>query len=184
MQTVANKTGHAGSNENCFSGRGMQAGALSAWIAVLAFFFACVEIQIEGGAGWAANLPTWRVGNHPLLNIFWGGKPLTGYHVWIFSFMALMFHMPIFMCGRFSLRLESRIIGSVMLFWIIEDLLWFVLNPHWGIGRLKPEFVSWHKAWILGLPVDYFIFGIVGGILVWLSFSKKRDVDRIEQNTR
>lgn len=42
-----------------------------AWIALVAFFFAQVEIQIEGPAGWAANLPTWRVENH-WLRIFFG----------------------------------------------------------------------------------------------------------------
>jgi len=29
-----------------------------AWTILLAYFFANVEIQIEGGAGWAASLPT------------------------------------------------------------------------------------------------------------------------------
>jgi hypothetical protein len=37
---------------------------LFGWIALLAFFFAKVEIEIEGPAGWAAKLPTWRVENH------------------------------------------------------------------------------------------------------------------------
>ena len=36
---------------------------LIGWIALLSFFFAQVEIQIEGPAGWAGNLPTWRVEN-------------------------------------------------------------------------------------------------------------------------
>ena len=34
---------------------------LLVWILALAWCFAHAEIQIEGGAGWAANLPTWRV---------------------------------------------------------------------------------------------------------------------------
>ena len=48
---------------------------LLAWVALLGFFFAQNEIQIEGAAGWAANLPTWRIEHHWLLDIFWEGVP-------------------------------------------------------------------------------------------------------------
>ena len=48
------------------------------YIALLALFFAQVEIQIEGPTGWAANLPTWRVEQYWWLDWFWGGRPLTG----------------------------------------------------------------------------------------------------------
>lgn len=139
---------------------------------VLGFLFAMVEIQIEGGAGWAANLPTWRIESHPLLDIFWGGKPMTGYHVWVFSFMAAMFHMPLVMLRTFSIKLECRIIGSIMTFWIIEDFLWFVLNPAFGIGRFGPSSVPWHKVWLLGVPADYWLFTSVGGLLIAGSFRR------------
>ena len=153
--------------------RKLQVGLCLAWIAILAFFFANVEIQIEGGAGWAANLPTWRIESHPLLDIFWGGKPMTGYHLWIFSFMALAFHLPVFMTGRFSLKLEARILGSVMVFWIVEDFLWFVLNPAFGLSRFRPESVPWHKHWVLGVPVDYVVFLVLGSLLIWYSYTGK-----------
>jgi hypothetical protein len=51
----------------------------------LALLLANVEVQIEGSAGWAANLPTWRIEDGWLLDLFWGGRPMTGYHVYIFS---------------------------------------------------------------------------------------------------
>lgn len=66
------------------------------WVALLGLFFAQTEIQIEGGAGWAANLPTWRIEHHWLLDIFWGGRPMTGYHAWVFPFIAMFFHFPFF----------------------------------------------------------------------------------------
>ena len=34
---------------------------LLASVLALAVFFAQVEIQIEGAAGWGADLPTWRI---------------------------------------------------------------------------------------------------------------------------
>lgn len=152
--------------------------ALGAGIFALAFLFANVEIQVEGAAGWAANLPTWRIDQHPLLDLFMGGKSLTGYHLWVFTFMAAVFHLPLLVTWTFSLRLEARIVGSVMVFWILEDFLWFALNPAFGIERLKPECVPWHKHWVLGIPVDYPVFLGIGLALMVGSFLFRRGTTR------
>jgi len=153
-------------------GRQLHLLLLLLWVLLLAFFFANVEIQIEGCHGWAASLPTWRIDKHPLLDIFWGGRPMTGYHAWIFSFMFLAFHFPQVLLNSFSLRIEARCLGCLMLFWIVEDYLWFVLNPAFGIDRFSPAFVPWHKQWLLGIPTDYLVFTIVGGALLWWSFAE------------
>lgn len=153
----------------------LHAQVMLAGVAILALCFAQFEIQVEGPAGWAANLPTWRVDRHPLLDIFWGGRPLTGYHVWIFSFMALIFHLPLLIHGQPTLRLEARILGSLMVFWMMEDFFWFLLNPAYGFHKLTPESVAWHKHWILGWPVDYVAFGIVGAGLLWFSFRRRKE---------
>ena len=58
------------------------------------------EIQIEGPNGWATSLPTWRIEHHPLLDIFWGGRAMTGYHAWFFSFILLVFHLPHVIYGK------------------------------------------------------------------------------------
>ncbi|MER2526767.1 MAG: hypothetical protein ABTR07_02445 [Candidatus Competibacter denitrificans] len=142
------------------------------WVIVLASFFAMVEIQIEGGQGWAAGLPTWRIEQHWLLDLFWGGRPMTGYHAWVFSFMFLAFHLPLAMLGRFSWRLEARCLGGVMVFWVLEDGFWFVLNPAYGLAGLTPERVAWHKHWWLGWPSDYYLFGVVGLLLIGLSYQR------------
>ncbi len=142
------------------------------WIALTAFFFAKVEIQIEGPAGWAASLPTWRVENHWLLDMFWGGRPMTGYHAWVFSFMFLIFHLGVFIHQNWSLRTEARIIASLMLFWIIEDFLWFILNPAYGIHNFSPNRIPWHKHWFMQMPVDYWTFTMVSLLLVCVSYMK------------
>jgi hypothetical protein len=152
--------------------------ALLAWVLLMAFFFSQVEIQIEGARGWAAALPTWRVEHHPLLDLFWGGRPLTGYHAWVFSFMALAFHLPHFLSGRFSLRTEARCLGCLMLFWIAEDFLWFALNPAFGVARLAPQYIPWHTSWTLGLPTDYLTFSGTGLALLWYSYQVKATPSR------
>lgn len=144
-----------------------------AWVAVLAFFFAEVEIQIEGGAGWAAALPTWRIEQHWLLDIFWGGRAMTGYHAWIFSFMVLMFHFPLAFLQTWSWRLQARALACIMQFWVTEDFLWFVLNPDFGLARFDPQNVPWQKHWWWWAPTDYWTFSAVAIVLFWLSFKAR-----------
>lgn len=144
------------------------------WVCLLAFFFAMVEIQVEGAQGWAAGLPTWRIESHWLLDIFWGGRPMTGYHAWVFSFMFLFFHLPAFWAWQWNLRLEARILGSVMVFWIVEDFLWFLFNPAYGWARFSPAEIPWHKSWTFHLPTDYVTFTVVGGAMLFFSFRPAR----------
>jgi len=144
--------------------------ALGLALLTLGFLFAMVEIQIEGPDGWAASLPTWRVEGNPLLNVFWAGKPLTGYHLWLFTFMAAVFHLPLVMLGTFTFKLECRVIGSVMVFWVVEDTLWFLLNPAFGPARFNPVAIPWHRLWVLGVPADYWVSATAGCLLIAWSF--------------
>jgi hypothetical protein len=121
-----------------------------------------MEIQIEGVDGWAAKLPTWRIEKHRLLDWFYGGRPLTGYHVWAFCFVFLSFHLPFFMGRGWSFREELRMVGAYYFFWVLEDFLWFVLNPHYGWKKFGPAHVWWHKRWLWGLPLDYWFLSSLG----------------------
>jgi hypothetical protein len=140
-----------------------------AWALLLAYFFANVEIQIEGAAGWATSLPTWRIEHHWLLDIFWGGRAMTGYHAWVFPFMGLFFHFPLIFTGHWSWRAEARVLGCVMLFWVSEDFLWFVLNPAYGLAHFGPQWVPWHKHWLGPAPTDYWASILIAVLFLWLS---------------
>ena len=63
---------------------------------------------------------------------------------------------------------EARIVAMIMLFWVIEDALWFVLNPAFGWSKFSAGNIPWHKYWWFGLPADYWISTIIGiALLVW-----------------
>lgn len=145
-----------------------------AWTLLLACFFANVEIQIEGAAGWAADLPTWRIERHWLLDIFWGGRTMTGYHAWVFPCVALFFHFPLVFGGYWNWRAQARVIACIMLFWIAEDFLWFVLNPAYGLERFAPDYIPWHIHWWAGAPVDYWMSLGASAVLLWLSCREVR----------
>jgi hypothetical protein len=156
-------------NSVALSTRPLHIGLTLAWVVLLAFFFANIEIQIEGGAGWATSLPTWRIESHWLLDIFWGGRAMTGYHAWVFPFIALIFHLPLFFMGHWTWRAECRVLACIMLFWIVEDFLWFALNPAFGLARFSAATVPWHKHWLGVAPVEYWIFSVVAVGLLWHS---------------
>ncbi len=137
-----------------------------ALIVILSFWFAKVEIQIEGTEGWAKNLPTWRIKKHWLLKLFFGGREMTGYHAWVLSFILIFFHIPFAFVSPWTWALEGQVLGGMLLFWIVEDFLWFVVNPGYGIKKFKKEFIPWHPNWILIAPVEYWIFIPISGFLI------------------
>lgn len=141
--------------------------ALLAWIALMAILFAQLEIQIEGAHGWAANLPTWRLPATSVLGWLFGGREITGYHVFAFAFMAAAFHLPLVFGGAFSWPLEARAIASLATFWLLEDFLWFAMNPAYGLARFKPAHIPWHPHWLWGVPVDYLVLS-AGAVLLYL----------------
>ncbi|MFO0839785.1 MAG: hypothetical protein U1D55_14840 [Phycisphaerae bacterium] len=119
--------------------------------------FALLEIHIEGPAGWAANLPTWRV-KSVLLSRLFPGRPLTGYHLWLMVFTVIVAHLPFSFGLLWTAARELRSIAFVLFFWVIEDFLWFALNPHFGLRRFRPQYIPWHgKAWWWLAPRDYWI---------------------------
>jgi len=72
--------------------------------------------------------------------------------------------------GQWSLQLEARVVACVMLFWVTEDFLWFVINPAFGLRRFRAEIVHWHKHWRWGAPIDYWIFGALSALLFWYAW--------------
>ena len=140
-----------------------------AFLPFIAYCLAKLEINIEGKHGWAENLPTWRR-KYKAMNLFWGKSPLTGYHLWLFASIFVFFHFPFFLAGEWSPAWELRITSLYFFFWIIEDFLWFILNPHFGISKFNKENIPWHPHWYGPMPMSYYRFFIGGILLAFLSY--------------
>jgi len=128
------------------------------YVFVLALIFALWEIQIEGKNGWAANLPTWRK-TKGVINRMTGGRPLTGYHFLMNIFLTSVFHL-IFLFESWDFEKELLILILLMIFFLVEDFLWFVLNPAYGLKNFKKGRIWWHPQWIGPLPKSYYL-GII-----------------------
>jgi hypothetical protein len=125
----------------------------------LFLFLACwllakVEIHVEGAHGWAERLPTWRFGP-PWYLALTNGKPLTGYHLFLTSFLITMFHLPLLFIP-FSRAVEGRILSLFFMTAVVWDFQWFVWNPAWGVRRFLTEGAWWFKKRLFGLPIDYY----------------------------
>ena len=94
-------------------------------------------------------------------------------HVWMILFMTAVFHVPLAVFHTFSIKAEARILGSLILFWMIEDFLWFVLNPAFGIRRFRDKHIEWHKRWVGPVPLDYIVACAAGGALLTYSFMSR-----------
>jgi hypothetical protein len=97
-----------------------------------------------------------------VFDFLYGGAEITGYHVWAFGGIFLFFHIPFVWNASWSWRSEAHVVGAFALFWVLEDYLWFVFNPHFGWRALRPDKAFWHKRWLWGLPVNYYISGFTG----------------------
>ena len=121
--------------------------------------FALLEIQIEGDAGWAARLPTWRYQSRWTRRIL-GARAVTGYHLYFQLFVLLLSHLPYVLgSARPGVATELRILAFILLLWVLEDFLWFVLNPAYGLRRFRRDAIWWHAdSWWGFMPRDYWIF--------------------------
>jgi hypothetical protein len=127
--------------------------AIGAYLFLVAWVLAHLEIQIEGPHGWAAKLPTWRWDTPAVLK--WAGKPITGYHVYLLLFILLLMHLPLVQ-GGFSVSKECDLMAQFFLLAVVWDFLWFACNPHFGLGRFNGAHVWWFRRWFLGLPIPYY----------------------------
>lgn len=133
-----------------------------------------LETQIEGAAGWAANLPTWKPVSSKwysrLYGKFMGGRELTLYHLLVFSLVFIFMHYPYFAGKVWNFSSEFTALSFLFLVVIIWDFLWFVVNPKYDFRSFWGEHVLWHKKWFLHLPVDYW-FALMISALLYAKFS-------------
>jgi len=141
---------------------------LLVFMAVMAFVLALWEIQIEGKDGWAANLPAWRLTKGWPVKLA-GGRPITGYHVLMTIFIIALVHLPLFFVS-WSWRLESLLLGFYVGMVLLEDFLWFIFNPHYGIKNFRKGKIWWHNRWWGPVPSFYWILLVVTILLIYFGW--------------
>lgn len=141
---------------------------LQKWVTILyilshATIFAWLEVEMEGKHGWAVNLPT---------SCAFGGW--TWYHI----AMNLIVLLSVGAVTRgydsiFKNKWEKYVAGvllyvfRVAVWFCVEDIMWFVINKHYGIRKYTKHDIFWHadKTWILGtILLNWFV--LIGAIIL------------------
>lgn len=137
----------------------------SLFLFVFALVYALIEIEIEGPDGWAKNLPT------PQNFCF----HLSLYHVYMILLACIV------ICGFVYFRdtkecledntrsteyrvrsVVSRVLFMLVAFFLLQDFLWFVMNPSYTVCKYSAQHISWHSPWYFGLPWFNFVgFGLL-----------------------
>jgi hypothetical protein len=125
------------------------------------------ELEIEGRTkhGWARGLPTRRINNVLIMVLI--GKEITMYHVFMLLLSGLFFH-SCFIFVKWNISTELFVLSALSFYFIIEDFFWFLLNPCYRIKNFKAGKISWHKRWLLGIPLSYWTGLITSGLLLYL----------------
>ena len=141
----------------------------SLFVFLFAVFFALIEIEVEGTEGWAKNLPTAR-------NII---GHLTLYHVYMILLAVLIITGFVYfqhtaLCSDCTvdetppksiwhktvwpaLRVTFKAVFHIIAYFLIQDFLWFVLNPGYTVAKYAKTHIPWHKPWWGGIPAFNFV---------------------------
>ena len=124
------------------------------------------EAYIEGNGGWAANQVGWNI----KMKVGVLKRPLDAYHFWSWIVMIPMFLMLPFVMFGFNLHLFWLVVIGFLLGTVIEDYLWFVINPAFPYKDFNPKKVWWHY-WIgfgeYKVPELYIVYPVLA-ILIWI----------------
>lgn len=148
----------------------------AAYLFVICTVLAILEVQIEGPWGWAEKAPCWRPKPESRVARWYaramGGKPLTGYHIAIFSLVAVILHFPFAAGNSWSLIKELETLSAMLITAVCWDFLWFLWNPAYGLSRFDGDHISLHKNWIGPIPRDYlnglvlsFLFALIANLI-------------------
>jgi len=102
-----------------------------------------------------------------------GGREFTGYHRAVDVMQLFVAHLVVYLLGHDATwwNLEVRVVAFIFLSWSIEDTLWFILNPFYGIKKYKPEFIPWHaNDWWWFAPkgmIILFVQGVAIYVATW-----------------
>ena len=107
----------------------------------VALLYSLMEIEMEGKDGWCKNLPTAK-------NVI---ASFTWYHILMMIIIILIFYQT------FRSLDIWMVVFYITSFFLIEDFLWFVFNPFYGIKKYKKENIPWHKNWSAEVPIENFI---------------------------
>lgn len=130
------------------------------FVFLMSFIYALIEIEIEGKNGWMKGIPTPEI-------IKLGNKNMTLYHLYMLALIIITVIFQNMMVFTLYSFLYSA--SNVLLVLFLEDILWFIFNPHFTLDKYTKKDIWWHseQPWYLGMPLHNYILTF---IIITLSY--------------
>ncbi|MDP3998763.1 MAG: hypothetical protein Q8P89_04080 [bacterium] len=140
----------------------MQVQLIFLWIYLAMIAMSFWESEVEGRKAWDRGKLGWKI------NL--GKYCLPAYHFFVFWVMwPLLLTLPLVVYG-WNLRLLGILISAYFSGMIIEDFMWYVVNPaikfSESFNSKFANYYPWLKFGKLEIPTLYFI-GIAVSIISW-----------------
>ena len=119
------------------------------------------EAYIEGKNAWGKKQVGWK-------KKILGCYDLTAYHFWLNLMLFFFMTLPLIING-WNTRLFGVLISASALGFIIQDILWYVINPFYSLKKFNPKDANWYPWIKIGkfqIPRTY-LMGFIIGILSW-----------------
>jgi hypothetical protein len=138
--------------------------AVAAFLYFLACLFGALEVEAEGRFGWAEKFPTWyRVDSGRLVRFYVkqlnNNRPMTGYHIPMTLATIAIFIWPLIYIGHLTAASFVASFGAWSAWVVMWDSSWFVMNPHYGLEKFRPDKIWWFSQdkdpWIFRVPSSY-----------------------------
>lgn len=139
---------------------------ITVYIQLIFVSIAFWESYVEGYNAWATGKLGWKV-----RITFMKKEPITAYHLFLYLITIPMFlALPLLIFG-FNWHIFWLLLGNFFLGLVVEDFLWFVVNPVWGgLKNFNSKKVNWHSFVKVGnfeIP-DFYIIFILFAILIFV----------------
>ena len=124
------------------------------FVILFSTIYALIEIEIEGKNGWMEGLPTPGV-------LKFGTKNMTLYHIYMLILIIVSIIFQNNMTFSFNIFLYS--LTNVLFILFLEDILWFIFNPHFTIKKYSKKDIWWHskQPWYFGMPLHNYIISLI-----------------------
>ncbi|MEK6973915.1 MAG: hypothetical protein AABW41_01610 [Nanoarchaeota archaeon] len=137
---------------------------ITIYIQLIFISIAFWESYIEGYNAWATGKRGWKIRID-----FLKKEPLTAYHLFLYVITIPLFLMLPFIVFGFNTHLFLLIVANYFLGLVVEDFLWFVVNPVWGgLRNFNSKKVYWHRFFKIGkfeIP-DFYAFFLLFFLLI------------------
>lgn len=131
------------------------------WVILASVSTSFWEAYIEGRHPWASRQVGW---SRKISKRF----TLTAYHFWLLVMFAFLLTLP-FIANGWNARLFGIILSAAGLGIIVEDFLWFAINPYYSLKKFNSRDAKWYPWLNLGVievPALY-IVSLAISLLSW-----------------